>query len=112
VWVQVAARDGRTVVRIQETLELQGFRKAAIPAGIIIGGGMGAAWTGLVGMGEPLAPLLTVGMAALAAFLGVRLVIDSDANHRRPQLRELARVLAELANATPEPAAPPPALPS
>jgi hypothetical protein len=109
--VQVTVRGGRTTIRIQENLELQGIRKATIPAGIAICGAMGAAWTAAIGMGEPLAPLLTLAMAGLGGFLGVRLVIDADATQRRPQLLELARALAALAQSSVESPPPAPALP-
>jgi len=103
--VQVNGRDGLTSVRIQESLELQGLRKLAIPAGIMTLAAFGAAWTSILGLPEPAVGLFTVLSGALGGFLGVRMVVATDSMNRQPQLQKLAEALAELARNAQAPAA-------
>ena len=102
VVVQVAARAGGTTIRIQENLELQGWRRVAIPVGVLTGGGFGLGWTQLFGVGEPAGPLLAGLCAVGGVFLALRMVVSSDAMDRGPKLQELANALAEMVSPSPE----------
>jgi hypothetical protein len=97
--VQVSARDGGTAIRIQEDLEVQGLRKLAPPAGILVTAGFALAWASLLGVPESVLPVVGLSSAVLGAFLGVRTLFWSDATSRGPALQELANALAELAAA-------------
>jgi hypothetical protein len=94
--VQVAARDGRTAIRIQEDLELQGWRKLAIPGGIVTGGAFGAVVAGMGGMGEPAGPMLVIVCAFLGVFFGIRSGTGFAATSREPVLQLLAKTLARM----------------
>jgi len=104
--IQVAARDGLTTVRIQENLELEGWRKAAIPFGMVTMAAFALAWTSVLGLTEPAVPVIALLSGALGGFLGVRTVTWSDATSRGPQLQQLAEALAALARAMPAPPVP------
>ncbi len=96
VVISVTPRRGQTVIHIEETLEIRGFRKAVFPAGGLVAGAFGALIAEGMGMGEPVGPLFAImcvaGGIAAAFFTATKL----DADEKGPQLTGLARRLAEL----------------
>jgi hypothetical protein len=94
--VSVTSQEGSTSVRLQETLEIQGFKKVVFPIGALTGAAFGAAIAGGLGMGEPAAPLFVVAFVGLGIFSALRLTTSIDAGERGPQLQALARALAQI----------------
>jgi len=97
VVVSVTPRRGQTVIHIEETLEIRGFKKAIFPAAGLTAGAFGALIGWGLGMGEPAGPLFALlcvgGGIATAFFTATKL----DAEKKGPQITALARRLAELA---------------
>jgi hypothetical protein len=94
--ISVTPQEGRTVVRLQETLEIQGIKKVIFPVGALIGVAFGAAIAGGLGMGEPAGPLFTVLFGGGGMFAALRTTVSIDAGERGPQLQALGRALAEI----------------
>jgi hypothetical protein len=84
------------MIHIEETLEIQGFKKVVFPVGALGGGMFGALIARGLGMGEPLAPLLALACVAGGVFAAFFTVTRIDADERGPQLQALARRLAEI----------------
>jgi hypothetical protein len=97
VIISVTPQGEKTVIRLQETLEIQGIKKVIFPVGALIGVAFGAAIAGGLGMGEPAGPLFTILFALGGIFASFRTTISIDAGERAPQLQRLGRVLAEIA---------------
>jgi hypothetical protein len=97
VVISVTPRRGQTVIHIEETLEIRGFKKAIFPVGGLTAGAFGALIAEGLGMGEPAGPLFALlcvaGGIATAFFTATKL----DAEEKGPQVTALARRLAELA---------------
>ena len=66
------------------------------PAGALTGVLFGAGLTSALGMGEPAAPLLSLGLGAIGLFTALRLMTSLDAGDRGPQLEGLRASLAEI----------------
>ena len=94
--ISVTARDGNTLIRLQETLEILGIKKIIFPIGGLIGVAFGAAIAGGLGMGEPAGPLFALLFGAGGLFAALRTTVSIDAGERGPQLEGLARALAEI----------------
>jgi len=95
--VSVTPREGKTVIRLQESLEILGIKKVIFPIGAATGLAFGAAIAGGLGMGEPAGPLFALLLAVGGIFAAFRTTISIDAGERGPQLERLARALAEIA---------------
>jgi len=94
--ISVTPREGKTVIRLQESLEILGIKKVVFPIGAATGLAFGAAIAGGLGMGEPAGPLFAILLAAGGIFAAFRTTISIDAGERSPQLERLARALAEI----------------
>jgi len=94
--ISVTPREGKTVIRLQETLEIQGLKKVVFPVGAATGLAFGAAIAGGLGMGEPAGPLFTLLLAVGGIFAAFRTTVSIDAGERGPQLERLARALVEI----------------
>jgi len=94
--ISVTSRGGKTVIRLQETLEILGFKKVILPVGGLIGMAFGAAIAGGLGMGEPEGPLFAVLFAAGGFFAAFKTTISINAGERGPQLEALAGAMAEI----------------
>ena len=96
VVVSVTPRRGQTVIHIEETLEIRGFKKAIFPAAGLTAGAFAALIAEGLGMGEPAGPIFAllwvVGGISAAFFTATKL----DAEKKGPQITALARRLAEL----------------
>jgi len=96
VVISVTPRRGQTVIHIEETLEIRGFRKAVFPIGGITGGALGALIVEGLGMGEPAAPLFALMFAAAGIAAAFFTTTKLEADEKGPQVTALARRLAEL----------------
>jgi hypothetical protein len=94
--ISVTPRGGRTLIRLQETLEIQGFKKVVFPIGALTGAAFGAAIAGGLGMGEPAGPLFTIAFIGMGIFSALRLTTSIDAGEKGPQLQALCRALTEI----------------
>jgi len=94
--ISVTPEDGKTEIRIQERLEIQGIRKAVFPVGGLIGMALGAAIAGGLGMPEAVGGIFMMAFAGGGIFTGVRVVMSIDSGDREPQLQALGRALAEI----------------
>ncbi|MGW8267762.1 MAG: serine/threonine-protein kinase [Longimicrobiales bacterium] len=95
--ISVTPEGGRTLIRLQETLEIQGFKKVVFPIGALTGAAFGAAIAGGLGMGEPAGPLLALSFIGMGIFSALRLTTSIDAGEKGPQLQALGRALRGLA---------------
>jgi hypothetical protein len=94
--ISVTPRRGQTVVRIQESLELQGIQKGIFPLGGLMGMAFGGAIAVGLGMGEPAGPLFGMAVAVFGMIAAGRTATSIKAGDRGPQLQSLARTLAEI----------------
>jgi hypothetical protein len=94
--ISVTPRGGRTLIRLQETLEIQGFKKVVFPIGALTGAAFGAAIAGGLGMGEPAGPLFAIAFIGMGIFSALRLTTSIDAGEKGPQLQALGRALTEI----------------
>ncbi|MEJ2187383.1 MAG: protein kinase, partial [Gemmatimonadota bacterium] len=104
--VQVASADGRTHIRIQEDLDIQGARRFAPPAGGLTGAAFGAALGQSLGVADPAIGLTILACAAGGLLIAIRTAIGFAAANHAQELEELAAALANVARrALPGPAA-------
>ena len=94
--ISVTPREGKTVIRLQETVEVLGIKKAIFPIGGAVGLAFGAAIAGGLGFGEPAGPLLILLFAAGGVFAAFRTTVSIEAGERGPQLQALGAALAEI----------------
>jgi len=94
--ISVTPQGDSTAIRIQETLEIQGFKRVVFPVGALTGAAFGAAIAAGLGMGEPAGPLFTIAFVGMGIFSAFRLTTSIHAGERGPQLEALARALAEI----------------
>jgi tRNA A-37 threonylcarbamoyl transferase component Bud32 len=95
--ISVTPRAGGTVIRVQETLEIQGFQKVVFPLGGLMGMAFGAAMAVGLGMGEPEGPLFGILFAVFGMVAAVRTTTSIKAGDRGPQLQRLVGALLEIA---------------
>jgi len=96
ILISVTPRRGQTVIRVQESLEILGIKKAIFPVGGLMGVALGAALGQALGMGEPAGPFLALAFGGIGILSALRLTTSIDAGDRGPQLQGLARELAEI----------------
>jgi hypothetical protein len=94
--ISVTPRRGQTVIRIQESLEILGIKKAIFPLGGLMGMALGSAIAMGLGMGEPEGPLFGMVVAVFGMIAAARTVTSIQAGDRGPQLHGLARTMAEI----------------
>jgi tRNA A-37 threonylcarbamoyl transferase component Bud32 len=94
--ISVTPVEGKTEIRIQERLEIQGIRKAVFPVSGLMGVALGAAIAGSLGMPEAAGGIFMMAFAGGGIFAGIRVVMSIDAGDREPQLQALAAALAEI----------------
>jgi len=94
--ISVTPVEGRTEIRLQERCELQGARKAVIPAGGLIGMAFGAAMAGGIGMPEPASVFFMMALGGGGIFTAIRAMLSIDAGDREPQLKLLGELLARI----------------
>jgi tRNA A-37 threonylcarbamoyl transferase component Bud32 len=94
--ISVTPRQGKTVIRLQESLEVRGGKKAIFPIGAAIGLAFGVAIAAGLGMGEPAGPIFTLLFAAGGIASAYRTTISIEAGDRGPQLQALALAISEI----------------
>jgi hypothetical protein len=94
--ISVTPRQGKTVIRLQESLEVRGGKKAIFPIGAAIGLAFGVSIAAGLGMGEPAGPIFTLLFAAGGIFSAYRTTISIEAGDRGPQLQALALAISEI----------------
>lgn len=95
--ISVTPRRGKTVIRIQESLEILGLKKAVFPLGGLMGMAFGSAIAVGLGMGEPEGPLFGIVVAVFGMIAAARTATSIQAGDRGPQLQHLAQTLTEIA---------------
>jgi hypothetical protein len=96
VLVTVKPRNGQTAVHIQETLEIQGMKKAIFPIGGFSGMAFGAIMGSFFGLGEPAGPIFALVCGVGGLITAYVTTTKIDAGERGPQLWALAQRLAEI----------------
>jgi len=94
--ISVTPRRGQTVIRVQESLEIQGIRKVIFPAGASVGVILGAGLGHALALGEPAVPFLVLAFGGMGIISALRIMTSIDAGDRGPQLQGLVRELAEI----------------
>jgi hypothetical protein len=94
--ISVTPRGGRTVVRLQETVEILGVKRVIFPVGGVIGLAFGGAIAAGLGLPEPLGPLFVIFSALGGVFTAFRTTVSIEVGDREPQLQALGRALAEI----------------
>lgn len=98
VVVSVTPRRGETVIHIEETLEIRGFRKAIFPVGGLAGGAFGALMGfEILSVGEPAAPFMAIAGVIAGISMAFQTATKLDAEQKGPQLTALAARLGDLA---------------
>lgn len=97
VVVSVIPRRGQTVIHIEETLKIRGFKRAIIPAAGLMAGAFAALIAEGLGMGEPAGPIFALAWVAVGIATAFSTATKLDADEKGPQITALARRLAELA---------------
>ncbi len=97
VVVTVTPRGGKTEIRVEERLEISGWRKAALPFGGVTAAAVAMSFLHAIAPPEPVAALFAIGAAAAGIFFSARWVIWFEAQRLEPQLERLANGLAALA---------------
>ncbi len=97
VVVTVTPRHGQTQIRVEERLEIAGWRKAALPFGGVTAAAVAMSFLHALAPPEPVAGVFAILAAAAGVFFSARWVIWFEAQRLEPQLERLANNLAELA---------------
>ncbi len=100
VVVTVTPRGGVTQIRVEERLEISGWRKAALPFGGVTAAAVAMSFLHALAPPEPVAAVFAIAAAAAGVFFSARWVIWFEAQRLEPQLERLANRLAALAERT------------